>query len=333
VLGKKVGIDLGTSTTRLVAKGEGIIASEPTVVSAHQRGDAHTGLFGAAALESAAADPDLHLSHPVSGGAVVDIGGARALISQLIARAVGRQRIFKPDVVIAVMSAMAGDERRALLEAATLAGARTVYLLDAPIAAAMGAGMRLSGPNGHLVVDVGAGKTEVAVLAMEGTIAGRCLGGHGGEGLATAVIMHVRAEHGVELSRPVVEDILASLARVGPHEERRLEVQGGQGAGDTTVSITSTELAGCLEEHVRPIASALDEVLSDTPPALRDDIAREGGILTGGGARLEGLDRSLSTAAGFEIRVDGEPQLCAVRGTGYALDNLDVLKRTFMYIR
>ena len=324
MLGKKVGIDLGTSTTRLVAKGEGIIASEPTVVSAHQRGDAHAGLFGAAALESAAADPDLHLSHPVSGGAVVDIGGARALISQLIARAVGRQRIFKPDVVIAVMSAMAGDERRALLEAATLAGARTVYLLDAPIAAAMGAGMRLSGPNGHLVVDV---------LAMEGTIAGLCLGGHGGEGLATSVIAHVRGEHGVELSRPVVEDILASLARVGPHEERRLEVQGGQGAGDTTVSITSTELAGCLEEHVRPIASALDEVLSDTPPALRDDIAREGGILTGGGARLEGLDRSLSTAAGFEIRVDGEPQLCAVRGTGYALDNLDVLKRTFMYIR
>jgi rod shape-determining protein MreB len=208
-----------------------------------------------------------------------------------------------------------------------------VYLLDVPIAAAMGTGMRLSGPNGHLVIDVGAGKTEVAVLALEGTIAGRCLSGHGGERLVAAVTEHVRRERGIALSPPVVEDIVASLARVGPHEERRLEVEGRRGDREQTASITSTELAGCLEDHVRPIASALDEVLSDTPAALRDDVARDGGVLCGGGGRLEGLDRSLSVAAGFDVRTDGEPQLCTIRGTGYALDNLDVLKRTFMYIR
>jgi len=332
VLGKKVGIDLGTSCTRVVARGEGIVASEPTVVAVNDR-DTLGGTHGSLALEDSTRKAELRLMRPVVGGAVVDADAARALIGQVIARAVGRQRIFKPDVVIAVMSGMPGEQRRALLEAATLAGARTVYLLDVPIAAAMGAGMRLSGTSGHLVIDVGAGKTDIAVLALEGTISGICLAGHGGERLADAITDHVSREHGVALTSPVVEDVIASLARVGAHEERRLEVEGTRGPVTATVTITSTELASRLEEHVRPITAALDEVFTDTPAALRDDIAREGGVLCGGAARLEGLDLSLSSAAGFAVRVVGEPQLTTVRGTGYALDNLDVLKRTFMYIR
>ena len=141
-------------------------------------------------------------------------------------RAAGRQRIFKPDVVIAVMSSLPGGQRRSLLEAAALAGARTAYLLDAPLAAAMGAGIRLSGPNGHLVVDIGAGKTDIATLALEGTVSGRCLTGHGGMRLHVCVADHVRQEHGVTLEAATVEEVVASLARVGPHEERRLEVMG-----------------------------------------------------------------------------------------------------------
>jgi len=332
VLGKKVGIDLGTSCTRVIAKGEGLVASEPTVVAVHGR-DGAVGVLGGSALEDAGGNAELRLLRPVAGGEIVDADAVRVLIGQVIARAVGRQRIFKPDVVIAVMSGMPGDQRRALLEAATFAGARTVYLLDSPIAAAMGAGLRISGANGHLVIDVGAGKTEVAVLALEGTISGRCLPRHGGERLGSAIAAHVQREHGVALTSPVIEDIVASLARVGPHEERRLEVEGGIGSRLASVVLTSTELAPCLDEHVRPIMSALDEVLSDTPAALRSDIAREGGMLCGGAGRLEGLGRALVAAAGFDIRSDREPQLSVVRGTGYALDNLDVLKRTFMYIR
>jgi rod shape-determining protein MreB len=332
MLGKKVGIDVGTSQTRLFVKGEGLIASEPTVV-AIRHGEVQASLFGASAISAAADDPELHLYRPVAGGAVADPIGMRTLIGHALVRSVGRQRIFKPDVVIAVMSAIPGDQRRALLEAATLAGARTVYLLDAPIAAAMGTGMRLSGPNGHLVIDVGAGKTEIAVLAQEGTIAGRCLPGHGGNRLASCIADHVNKEHGVALSGPVIEDIIASLARVGPHEERRLALAGSTEAFEQQVTITSTELSACLEAHARAIASALDEVLGETPDTLRKDINAEGAILCGGGGQLEGLDRYLSASSGVEVRVDGEPQLCVVRGTGYALDNLDVLKRTFMYIR
>jgi rod shape-determining protein MreB len=332
VLGKKVGIDLGTTTTRIIVKGEGMIGSEPTAV-AIRGGEVHAALFGAAALEAAADDTELHLRRPIAGGNIVDPTAARWLINHAMIRAAGRQRIFKPDVVIAVMSSLGGSQRRGLLEAAALAGARTVYLLDAPLASAMGAGVRLSGPNGHLVVDIGAGKTDIAALALEGTVSGRCLPGHGGDRLHGCVEDHVRAAHGAVLDSGTIEELIASLARVGPHEERRLDVTGRTEAGVASISITSAELAPCLERHVAPIIGAVAAVLADTPARLIADIRREGIVLCGGGARLEGLDTAISTATGIDVHRDSQPHLCAVRGTGYALDNLDVLKRALMYIR
>ena len=331
MLGKKVGIDLGTSTVRLIVKGEGVVAGEPSVVALGAAGD-WSSVIGAAALEVAAVS-EQRLYRPMMGGAVVDPVAARALINHIVTRAVGRQRIFKPDIVMAVMSGLPGDQRRALLEAAMLAGARTAYLLDATIAAAMGAGMQLGGANGHMVVDVGAGKTDIAVLAMEGTIAGRTLSGHGGQRLHACITEHLRVAHGLEVPAHVVEDLIASLVRVGPHEERRREIAGLQDDVERSLTVTSSELAPCVEAHVREIAQAVDAVLAETPGTLLDDIRREGIVLCGGGARLEGLDHALATSSGFPTHVDGEPTLCAVRGTGYALDNLDVLKRNFLYIR
>jgi rod shape-determining protein MreB len=147
------------------------------------------------------------------------------------------------------------------------------------------------------------------------------------------VAEHVKTAHGIDVAGPEIEDVIASLLRVGPHEERRREITGLGDGGERTVTVTSTEFLPCLDAHVRPIAAALDEVIAETPESLLEDIRSEGVVLCGGGARLEGLDRALEAASGIDVRVDGEPQLCAVRGTGYALDNFDVLKRNFMYIR
>jgi rod shape-determining protein MreB len=332
VLGKKVGIDLGTTTTRIIVKGEGMIASEPTAVAIRD-GGVQTAVFGEAAFETQAQDPEFQLRRPIAGGEIADAASARWLVNHAMIRAAGRQRIFKPDVVIAVMSSLPGGQRRSLLEAAALAGARTAYLLDAPLAAAMGAGIRLSGPNGHLIVDIGAGKTDVAALALEGTVSGRCLGGHGGMRLHACIADHIRGEHEVTLDAATVEEVIASLARVGPHEERRLDVMGKGESGEQSLTITSTELNACLDAHVRPILTALDAVIADTPPRLMDDIRREGILLCGGGAQLEGLDGAIAAATGIEVHRESQPQLCVVRGTGYALDNLDVLKRALMYIR
>ena len=332
MLGKKVGIDLGTTTTRIIVKGEGMIASEPTAVAIRD-GSSHAAVFGEVAFETAASDAEFRLHRPIAGGEIVDAGSARWLVNHAMIRAAGRQRIFKPDVVIAVMSSLPGGQRRSLLEAAALAGARTAYLLDAPLAAAMGAGIRLSGANGHLVVDVGAGKTDIAVLALEGTVSGRCLAGHGGMRLHECIADCVLREHSVKLDAATVDEVVASLARVGPHEERRLDVMGHGEAGDRSLTMTSTELHACLEAHVRPILSALAAVIADTPARLMTDIQREGILLCGGGARLEGLDSAIAAATGIDVHRDSQPQLCTVRGTGYALDNLDVLKRALMYIR
>jgi rod shape-determining protein MreB len=332
VLGKKVGIDLGTTTTRIIVKGEGMIASEPTAIAIRDSG-MQQAVFGDAAFETAAEDPEFQLRRPIAGGEIADAASARWLVNHAMIRAAGRQRIFKPDVVIAVMSSLPGGQRRSLLEAAALAGARTAYLLDAPLAVAMGAGIRLSGPNGHLVVDVGAGKTDVAALALEGTVSGRCLAGHGGMRLHACIDEHVRQAHGMTLDAATVEELIASLARVGPHEERRLDVMGEGGAGEASLTITSTELNACLDAHVRPILAAIDAVIADTPERLMGDIKREGILLCGGGAQLEGLDGAIATATGIDVHRESQPQLCAVRGTGYALDNLDVLKRALMYIR
>jgi rod shape-determining protein MreB and related proteins len=333
VLGKKVALDLGSQSVRLLVKGEGSPATEPAVVTREPSVPGSSGLYGLAAQRAAAEDPAVQLGRPVRGGEIADHALLRTMINALVIRAVGRQRIFKPDLVIAVMSGLGGDDRRLVLDAAMRAGARTVYLIDAVIAGAIGVGVPVSSTAGHLVVDVGAGKTEVAVLAMESTIARRTLPGHGGERLARAVQQHVREVHGVTLDAATTEDLMASLLRVGVHEERRLTVPGARNGSTASLTVTSNELAPALDTYLRPMVAAVHDVVRETPDTLLDDINREGLILFGGGARLEGLDRHLSAATAIQARVDREPQLAVIRGAGHALDNLDVLKRNLMYIR
>ena len=314
MLGKKVGIDLGTVTTRIIVKGEGMIGSEPTAV-AIRGGEVQAAIFGAPAFEAAAEDSELRLRRPIVGGEIVDATAARWLVNHAMIRAAGRQRIFKPDVVISVMSTLAGSQRRSLLEAAALAGARTVYLLDAPLASAMGAGMRLNGPNGHLVIDIGAGKTDIAALALEGTVSGRCLPGHGGERLRGCIADHVLAAHGAVLDAATIEELIASLARVGPHEERRLEVTGLADGREQRITITSTELGECLDGHVRPDprgtrggdhghATAADR----RHPARGDRALRRGSTGSKGSTaplRLRRASRSTGTASPSSARSAG----------------------------
>jgi rod shape-determining protein MreB len=322
LLGKKLGVDLGTSVTRVITRGEGTLVAEPSVVAIRE-GEPSMSMFGMAAVEAAAADISLELRRPLRGGDIVDRRALVALVHHSLNRAVGRQRIFKPDVVIAVRSGMSGDDRRTVLEAAARSGSRTVYLIDAAIAAAMGAGVAVTSARPHLIIDIGAGKTDVAVLVLEGTVSSRSLP-IGSDALFDQLAAHVKSIHGVDLSRSDLQSA-ARLLVVAAHEERTGEVAG--------VLLSSHELSALVSDHLRALDGALLEVLGDTPPALRRDVKANGIILTGGGARLEGLERHLSVVAGCSVRVVTEPESCTVRGTALAVDNLDVLKRNFMYIR
>ena len=322
MLGKKVGIDLGTATTRVVTRGEGSHVAEPSVVAIRD-GESTLSLLGSAAVEAAAGDRSLDLRRPMHGGDVIDRRALDALMQHAVTRAVGRQRIFKPDLVIAVRGGMNGDDRRVVLEAAARAGARTVYLIDAAIAAAMGAGISITSAQPNLVIDVGAGKTDVALLALEGTVAARSLP-VGSEDLFDRLARHVSVVHRLVLDRPQLLTA-AHLLVAASHEERTAEVGG--------VLLSSHELAPLVADHLRELDAALLQVLGEAPPALARDARSAGLVLTGGGARLEGLDRHLAVVAGCSARVARDPEGCTVRGTALAVDNLDVLRRNFMYIR
>jgi rod shape-determining protein MreB and related proteins len=322
VLGKKLGVDLGTSTVRVVTRGEATVIAEPAVVAIRE-GEAGLTLLGTAALEAAVDDRSLDLRRPMQGGNVRDGRALTALMHQAVNRAVGRQRIFKPDLVIAVRAGMSGDDRRSVLEAAARAGSRTVYLIDAAIAAAMGAGIAVTSSQAHLIIDVGAGKTDIAVLALEGTVSGRSLV-TGSEDLFDRLAAHIEAVHGVVLDRAQLRSA-AHLLVAASHEERTAEICG--------VLLSSEELSPLVAEYLRPLDTALVEVLEETPVALSRDVRRAGILLTGGGARLEGIERHVAVVAGCSARVATEPEDCTVRGTGLAVDNLDVLRRNFMYIR
>jgi len=329
MLGKRLGIDLGTASLRAVVRGEGGMVTEPTLVARHR----HRG-YSAAGMAAAelGREPEMELVRPLAAGGIADRNALGALLHQVVNRVAGRQRIFRPDLVMAICPAMGGDDRLTILEMCARIGTRTAYLIDSPTAAALGAGHSASGNRGHLVADIGAGTVDVASIASEGTISGRTLTA-AGDALRTAVADRLEATHAAVIDLAMAEDVVASLACVGPHEERRLPLRVGSGVEETTLSIVSLEIADLVDAHARRIAQAIGEVLEETPVALRHDILEEGITLCGGGARLEGLDRFLGVQTGYPVRVAPEAPTCVIRGTQAAVENLDVLRRSFMYIR
>jgi rod shape-determining protein MreB len=327
VLGKKLSLDLGTGSLRVAVRGEGPAFVEPSVVARHASGG-----YVAAGLAAAevAGEPGLDLIRPLYQGGVASREALAALIQHAVNRAAGRQRIFRPDVVLAVSPVMSDGDRLAILGICADLGTRTAYLIEAPFASAIGAGHSLTSGRGHLVADIGAGTVDVACLASEGTVAARSLRG-AGDVLRTSVARRLEENHGMVIPASVAEDVVASLACVGPHEERRMLLPASGQA--EPASVASTEIADLVDHHSRAIADAVEAVIRETPRELLSDIQGGGLTLCGGGARLEGLDRYLGLRTGYRVRVAGDPQTCTIRGTQEAAENLDVLRRSFMYIR
>ncbi len=335
MLGKKLAIDVGTSAVRLHVKGEQQAVVEPSLVAMDDGDGRVLGIGTATQFPSTPAPHTMTMVAPVHDGAIGDPIAYEALLQHIVTRGIGRQRIFKPDLMMAVMSGMSGRDRRALMEMAVRTGARTTYLVDAPIAAATGAGLPVTTAHGHLVVDAGAGKTDVAVIALESIIVGRCLR-RGGRHLDAAVARHVAAAHGLVVDAATAEDIKLEIAAATPlSEERRLLVRGtDRDSGEPAeASLSSTEIGEVVRGHLEELGATLREVVAETPPSLLDDVRSSGAVLTGGGARLRGLDRFVSAALGAPVRVAAEPETCVVRGVAMALDTLDVTRRNFLYIR
>jgi rod shape-determining protein MreB and related proteins len=332
VLSKKIGIDLGTSTVLVYVKGEGVVVNEPAVMATDEKG-ARVLAVGRAASELVGRGRKARAVRLVRDGNGVDYDVAGAMLQHLIGRIVGRQRLFRPDVMLSVAAMVTGVERRAVLAATIQAGAKTAYLIDKPMAAAIGARVAVATTDGMAIVNLGAGSTELAAIAQGEMLAMESLG-IGGDALDRAIEAAIVKQHGLRLMPGEAERLKIQLGSASaPLVENDLEVSAVDETGRrTALRVSGGEVRAAIKELLEAIAAGLQRLLAQIPEARRAAVIRNGAVLTGGGAQLRGMAEFLALRAAIPTRVASDPQSCVAIGTGMALDNMQVIRRGQHYI-
>jgi rod shape-determining protein MreB len=328
-------IDLGTANTLVFVRDKGIVLNEPSIIAVRRADRAVIGV-GREAKAMLGRTPDSILAiRPLKDGVIADFDITQQMLRYFIsaARRVATGRTWgveRPRVVIGVPSGITQVEKRAVRDAALQARAREVYLIEEPTAAAIGAGLPIHEPGGHLVVDIGGGTTEVAVISMSGTVYCNSVRIAGDE-MDEAIIQHIRKHYRLLVGERRAEEIKIALgsAHPQPGEQRTIEVKGRDLVDGVpkTIVITDEEVREALREPVMTIVETVRTCLERTPPELAADIVETGLVLTGGGALLRGLDRLLQHMTHLPVRVAEDPLSCAARGVGQALDDLALLKK------
>ncbi len=335
MLSKKIGIDLGTSTVLIYVKGEGIVINEPSLVAVNREGTRILAI-GRAAFEMVGRAPDsIQIVRPMRDGVIADFVVTEGMLHHLIGKVQGRQRLFKPEIMICVPSGVTSVERRAVTEAAISAGARQAWLIDEPLAAAIGAGLPIAEPRGNAICDIGGGTTEIAVISLSGMVVAHSVR-VGGNRIDDAIATYLKRKHNLLVGERTAEEAkIAAGSAVFMKQPLLTEVRGRDLVSGLpkNLEITTNEITEAIQEPLRLIVGAVRDVLEETPPELAADIFDRGLVLTGGGAQLRGLDRYFSMHTGIAAVVAQEPQTSVVRGTGQALENFEVLKRNQSYLR
>jgi len=334
VFAKKIGIDLGTASTRVYVRGEGIVLDEPSL-AAVEAGSQRVLAIGRQAAQLADRTPGaVRLVSPMREGAIADRSVVEQVLRQLVARAQGRQRLFRPEVMMCVPAAATSQHRHVMTEAAVAAGARQAWLIEAPLAAAMGLDLPVAAAGGSAICDVGAGGVQVAVISLSGVVAAQSVQA-GGDQLDDAIAAWVRERHAVRVERRGAEALKLALGCAVPLDRpRSVEVTGQDAAGSgATVAVSSGEVTEAIQAPLHLVAWAVREVLRQVPASLESSVVERGLHLTGGGALLRGLDAFLARETGVPVRVAGDPRTCAVRGTRRALGEFELLQRRRLYLR
>ncbi len=335
MLAKKIGIDLGTSTVLVYVKGEGIVVNEPSLVALNRDGTKILAV-GRQAAEMVGRTPDtITIVRPMREGVIADFVVTEGMLHYFIARVQGRQRIFKPEIMICVPSGVTSVERRAVTEAAISAGAKQAWLIDEPLAAAIGAELPISQPSGHAICDIGGGTTEIAVISLSGMVVAHSIR-VGGNRIDDAIASFVKRKHNLLIGERTAEEVKIGIgSAIAPKELLTMEVRGRDLVSGLpkNVVLNSREIAEAIQDPLAQIVGAVREVLEQTPPELAADIYDKGIVLSGGGALLRNLDRYLVMHTGVPAIVADDPQTCVARGTGLALEHFEVLKRNQLYLR
>jgi rod shape-determining protein MreB len=329
---RDVGLDLGSANLRLYVRGRGVVLHEPSVV-AHGADSDRLYAVGQDAREmEERAPPRITVTRPIRGGVVADYELTVRLLQVLLRHAGGRLPLGRPAVMLTVPAGITSVESRALVDAALQAGAGEVYLIPAPLAAAIGANVPIGNASGHLLLDLGAGTTQAAVLSLNDIVISRTLR-QGGERLDALIAAHLKRQHRLLIGRHTAEELKLRLASAVPlPEDAALEVKGLDAASGLprTVRVGSWELTDALREGLQSIVDTVRTVLEQTPPELASDIADKGILLTGGGALLRHLDKLLTSEIGVPALVAEDPLTCAAVGAGRALEHLAVFQDSLL---
>lgn len=327
-----MGIDLGTANTLVYVSGKGIVLEEPSVVAIHK--DKGPLAVGLEAKKMLGRTPDNVVAiRPLRDGVIADFDTAELMLKHFIRRVHdGRNPLVRPRMVIGIPSGVTGVERRAVEEAAKEAGASEVYLIDEPVAAAIGAGLPVSEPTGNMIIDIGGGTTEVAVLSLQGTVLSESVRVAGDE-LSDSIMLYMKKVHNLVIGERTAEDIKIQLGSAYPTEDEEpiMEVRGLHllSGLPRTVTIKAPEIRESMSEPLSVIVEAVKRTLERTPPELAADIIDRGIMLAGGGALLKGLDTLISHETGIVTHIASDALSCVVLGTGRVLENFKNLERVF----
>ena len=329
---KRVGIDLGTANSLVYLAGAGIVLNEPTVVAIST--DDHRVLaVGNEAKEMLGRTPgNITASRPMRDGVIADYVITEAMIRYFLDKVCGSSRLFKPEVMVCAPAGVTSVEKRAILDATLSAGAKTAFLIDEPLAAAIGAKIPIANPSGNMIVDIGGGTTEAAVVCLGGVVVHNSVR-VGGNKLDEAIQAMVRKKHNLIIGDRMAETVkiqIGSAISLPPKEVTYMEIRGRDSITGLpqTVNLSSEEVTEAIKNPLTKIIGAIKVVLEQTPPELASDIIDKGIILSGGTSLLKNFDRLVTEQTGVPAALAENPLLCVALGTGMALENLDLYKRS-----
>ena len=323
-----IGVDLGTANILVCLKGSGIVLREPSVVAIDRNTNKILAIGEEAKTMLGRTPGNIVAIRPLREGVIADYDMTQSMLENVIQRVAGKSLFFKPRVVICIPSGVTTVEKRAVLEAAIQSGASKTYLVEEPIAAAMGAGLEISESRGAMVVDIGGGTTDIAVMSLGGVVVSDSLR-VGGDKFDEAIVRFVKKERNVLIGEPTAEEIKIKVATVFKgNRQTEIEVRGRDLVSGlpTTIKLTSDEIYRALKEPVATLVSCVRSVLEKTPPELSSDIIDRGIVLTGGGALLDGMPELLQAETGIATIVADRPLECVAVGTGKVLSSLQKLK-------
>lgn len=325
LISNDIGIDLGTANTLVFLRGEGIVLNEPSVVAIEIQSKKVIAI-GKAAKEMVGRTPgEISAIRPMKDGVIADFEITERLLSDFIKRVVKHRYLMKPRIVISVPSGITEVEKRAVRDSAENAGAREVFLIQEPMAAAIGVGLQVEAPSGNMVIDIGGGTSEIAVIALNGIVNNTSIRIAGDE-MDEAIMLYLKKNFNLLIGERTAEDIKIKIGSAFELEkEESMEIKGRDLVNGVpkTMKVSSVQIREALKEPVEAIIEAVKQALERTPPELAADILDKGIIMTGGGALLKGLDKRLREEANLPVNVAEDPLTCVVRGTGKVLDNMN----------